>query len=386
MNKEAAKGKQLNIYMDLKDKESTSIIKFITDEYKKDNPESKINITNALGGNIEEDIGKSNENDIIITSRNNMLKLSRKGFLSDMGNYYEDTKINDKYYRIISAYGRVEDKYYGMALIPYTIEILYNKNALDKLNVKIPSSMNDLKDVLKKINVSSSSIPVLLTEDLDVNIGLSSYIFVNRVSMRKLESKYDSGADAYKSLKEMQQAFDTIGDWIKGAGINKNTFEIGNETSINKFVKGDIPLIVCSSYYANSLKGDNLKIIEENVDNPALRINVPIICNAIICTHINDKNGEEVSNFIKYIFGEELQKKLVKKGFISGNKKANSSINDKLKTSIVKHLENSTEDSVIFVYNMPERLKSSIASKLEQMINGKITKKEWEEAVDDAYK
>jgi hypothetical protein len=44
--------------------------------------------------------------------------------------------------------------------------------------------------------------------------------------MRKLEGVYDSGANAYKSLTEMQQAFDTLAGLTTAGGLNKNTFEL----------------------------------------------------------------------------------------------------------------------------------------------------------------
>lgn len=386
LKKDTPKERQLNIYVDIKDKESLNILKLITEEYKKSNPKVKLSVNNAIGGKIEEDISKGSEQDIVITSRNNMIKLSRKGLLNDLGNYYDENKISEKYYRVISDYGRFGDKYYGMPLIPYTIEVLYNKSAFSKLNLKTPSTINDLKEVLKKLNDTAARIPVVLSDDLDINSGLASIIINNKVSMRKLESIFDSGTSAYKSLKEMQQSLDTIFSLVSGGNINKNSFEIGNESSAEKFSKGDIPLIICSSYYASHFKDSNIMVAADSTNDPSTKMNIPIICNAIICTPINSKNGEEVGNFIKYLIGEEINKKLVEQGFITGNKKANSSIVGGVRASIVKHLENSTEDSMIYVYNIPDKLKSSISSKIDQILSGKHTGKEWEEAVDDAYK
>lgn len=380
-SKDLNKEKQLNIYVDLKDKESSNIIKLITEEYKKANPKVKVNINNNIGGKIEEDIVNNEDMDIIITSRNNMIKLSRKGLLNDMGSFYEKNKFSERYYTVVNAYGRFNDKYYGIALIPYTIEALYNKNFFNKLNLKIPSNLDDLKVTLKKLNDMSIKVPVTLTEDLDINSGLSSLIINNKVSMRKLESKYDSGADSYKSLIEMQQAFDSISELIKTNVVNKNTFEIGNESSIDKFEKGDIPLIISSSYYFKNLKSSDIEIVKE--DSNSSKINVPVICNSIICIPVNSKNGEEVNNFIKSLLDDNLQKKLEKEGLVTGNKKVNESLKEKIKISTAKHLKDSTEDSVLFIYNMPEKIKDKISSKIDEMLTGKINGKEWQEIIKD---
>lgn len=382
---ESSKERQLNIYIDTKDNESLNIIKIVSEEYKKSNPKVKVNINNAIGGKIEEDISKGGEGDVIFTSRNNMIKLSKKGLLSDMDNYYDENKVNERYYTVVKAYGRFNDKYYGVPLIPYTMEVLYNKSAIDNLNIKPPTTMNDVKDTLKKLSDGGKRIPVVITENLDINTGLFSMIVNNSVSMRKLESVYDSGVSAYKSLTEMQQAFDTLGELVKAGGLNKNTFELGNESTINKFSKGDIPLIVCSSYYVSSFKDQNIKVVGDNMGDSSSKLNIPVITNSIMCIPLNHKNGEEVNSFIKFALGDEVQKKLSNKGFITGNKKLNNVKDTGVKGSIIQHFENSTEDSVAFVYNIPEKLKNSISSKIDELLSGKQSKNEWKEAVDEAY-
>jgi ABC-type sugar transport system, periplasmic component len=385
-NKETSKEKQLNIYLDIKDKESLNIIKSVTEEYKKANSKVKVSLNNAIGGKIEEDVSKGSEADIVITSRNNMLKLSRKGLLSDMDNYYDENKINERYYNVVKAYGRYEDKYYGIDLIPYTMEILYNKSAFDKLNLKPPVAISDMRDVLKKLGEMSKRVPVVISEDLDINSGLFSIIVNNRVSMRKLESKYDSGANSYKTISEMQQAFDILNDLIKSGSINKNTFEIGNESTINKFEKGDVPLIICSSYYANNFKDDNIKSIGENMSDSSVKFNVPVISNSVISVPVNNKNGEEVGNFIKFVLNDDTQKKLAEQGFVTGNKKVNGDKQKGVKGVVIQHLSSSTEDSVAYVYNIPDKVKNNISSKIDEMLSGKESKKEWEEVIDESYR
>lgn len=386
--KDSEKEKQLNIYVDLKDKESSSILKSAIEEYKKANPKVKVSINNAIGGKIEEDIGKNSNTDVVVTSRNNMIKLSRKGLLSDMGNFYDESKLNDKYYTVVNSYGRFNDKYYGIGLIPYTIEIFYNESCFKKENLKVPSSIDELKNTLKSLNEKSIKIPVVLTEDLDINNGLASMMINNKVSMRKLESKYDSGAEFYKSLNEMQQAFDDMSAFIKQNNINKNTFEIGNESSINKFVKGDLPLVISSSYYVKDFKAENkeIKIMENFTGGNSSKMIVPVICNSILCTPVNGKNSEEINSFTKFIISDDFQKKLVEEGFVTGNKKANSSIKSGVKSVVVKHLKESTENNIIFVENVPEKVKSDISSKIDEMLSGKSSAKMWEEIVSDAYK
>lgn len=384
--KETQKQKQINVYIDVKDKESLDIIKTVTEEFKKENPKIKLNINNSIGGKVDEEISKGSEEDIVITSRNNMLKLCKKGLLSDLASAYDENKIADKYYNVVKAFGRFGDKYYGIAITPFTLEMFYNKAALEKLNIKSPRTMQELRDTLKQLTAASKSIPVVINENIDMNSALSSLVINNKVNMRKLEDAYESNASKYNSLKEMQEAFDIIYGFISSGSINKNTFSIGNESSVDKFVKGDIPFIICTSYYAKNFDDSNIMVAGQDTNATAQRGNVPVICNALLCTPVNSKNGEEVGSFIKFFTGDDINKKLIKEGIITGNKKTNSKITTGVKSDIVKHLENSTEDSVMYIYNLSEKLNSNISAKIDQMLNGRHTGKEWEEIVRESFK
>lgn len=384
-NKEGSE-KTLNLYVDIKDKNSSNIIKGLIEEYEKDNSKVKVNVKNPLGGtsSVVEDISKGKEADIIFTSRNTMIELSQKGLLSDMSTHYEKNKLNENYYNIMSSYGRVGDKYFGISLIPYTIEILYNKNVLTSLNIKYPASISDMKEVIKKLNGTSTRIPVVLTEDLDINNGLTSIIASNNVKIQHIENSYDNIKN-YKEMKEMQGVFDTICVLVKDIGVNKNTFEIGNDSTIENFSKGSIPLIISVSYYSNSFKANNIGLVDDYTMNNNAKEYVPVIVNSLLCVPSNGKNSEEVGSFIKFIFSEEAQKKLAKKGFITGNKKVNES-GEGIEKTIAKHLATADDNNMLFIYNFPKKFQPIISSKIDNMLNGKCTKKEWEEILEEAYK
>lgn len=387
------KEKTINIYVDNKDKYSTNIIKYFTEEYKKSNPGTKLNVNNSLGNEdtIVEDVTKGNAGDIIFTTRNTMIELFQKGLLSDMAPVYEKNNISEKYYNILASYGRIGDKYYGIGVMPYTIEIFYNIETLNKLKLAPLNNIGDLAAVLKKINLSNIKIPVVLSEDLDINNGLASIIFTNKIKIEKMEKLYGSGKENYKNMKDMQEVFDDINYMVKEGIINKNTFTSGTENDINNLVKGDIPLLIGTSYYNNNFSIENnsaafnIGILEDYSGIQSYKGNVPVMVNTIICIPASGKNSEEVNDFIKFIFSEDTQNKLVEKGFISGNKKSNEGIKG-IGKIMVKHLEGSGDNNIIFTYNLPKQFKNVIVSKIDSILSGRYTKKEWEEIVDEVYK
>ncbi|WP_034870073.1 ABC transporter substrate-binding protein [Clostridium lundense] len=384
--KEAStKEKKLSIYVDIKDKHSLNIIKFLIDEYKKEQPKTNITVNNSMGTDTLKDISKGNAGDIMFISRNKMIELQGKGLLSDLSSYYDKNKINESYYNVINSYGRYSDKYYGLGIMPYTLEMFYNKEALKKINTKEPTNIKDGQDILGKLNKQSIKVPVILTEDIDINNAIASLMISNKKNIYNVDSIYNSSKEAYKDKKEFQSIFDNIQTLYKSGIVNKNTFEIGNENTIKRFVNGDIPMIVSISYYYKELNNKDIGLIEDYSSIASFKGNVPIIVNALLSVPINGENAEEVNEFIKFVFNEKTQKKLFQKGFITGNMKINEEAKD-LGKSIAKHLKEGNENSIIFLYNIPEKFYVAISSKIEKILSGQYTGKEWTSIVDEVFK
>ncbi|MEW9094998.1 MAG: ABC transporter substrate-binding protein [Clostridiaceae bacterium] len=384
--KEAQRGeKKLNIFIDIKDKQSLNTIKFLIEEFEKENPKINVTINNSIGINNVEDVSKEKIGDIIVTSRNKMIELQKKGYLNDLSNYYEKNKINERYYNIFKSYGRFCDKYYGMSIIPYTTEVFYNKEALDKLKLPIPTKINDLDNLLKNLNQLSIRVPVILTEDLDIYNAISSLVVRDKENMYKIDCIYGFSQDFYKERKEFQSLLDDIQNLYKKGVINKNTFELGNGTTIKKFTNGDIPLIISTSHYYNELNKHNIGVIEDYDSMVSFKGSVPVIVNALICLPVNGENGEEVGEFIKFVYSDETQKKLLEKGHITGNINANKELTG-IGTTMRKHLEDNNENAILFVYNLPENIYVALTSQIEEILSGKYNGKEWEDILKEVYK
>lgn len=380
----------LNIYVDIKDKQSQSIIKFMIDEYKKSKPDIKINISNTLGNDktLVQDISKGGNADILFTSRNNMLELSKKGLLSDIGEMYDKNKLNERYYKIVASYGRIGDKYYGIGVMPYSIEILYNKNELNRLKIPEPNKPENFYSIIKTLNQNSIHIPIVLTDDISVNSGMAS-IFANKnVKLSRLEKIYDSSKEEYSKITEMQSIFDSINNFVKYSNINRNTFELGGESTIENFVSGSIPLIICDSYYSTILNSADVNKIGIVNDYSSLTGDegiVSVIVNSIMCVPANSKNSSEINDFFLYAYSDDLQEKLIDKGFVTGNIKANEKLNGFAKL-ISNHIEKSDDNCISIIYSLPKKFKSEIELKVDNIISGNYTKKEWQDIVERLIK
>lgn len=381
--------KELNMYIDIKDENSLNILKIIMEEYKKSNEDVKININNALGNNVEEELKKEKSPDLIFVSRNEMMKLSQKGLLDNMETSYEKNNITKDYYNVFNSYGRFKDKYYGLPIIPYTIEVLYNTEALNKLKIEEPKNINDIKNAMKKLKTSSTKVPVMLTNDLDINSVMFSIISNNITNSMELENIYNKEKKEYQNLKNMQEPFNIINNMVKDNALDENSFEEGKEVTLEKFNNGDIPIIISTSYYNSQIKNPNIKSVKQLYNVDKLNNTEPVIINSIMCLPLKAKNSEEANNFIDFTFSEKTQKYLLKKGFVTGNKKINKEKEGeltKLNKTTVEKLSNLNENSILILYNLPNSFKSSISASIDKILNNEYTGKEWNKIVEDNLK
>jgi len=380
------KQKKLNIFLDTNDKFSSNVIKFLIEDFKKNNPDVEIKINDALGdkSDILEKINIGTEIDLLFTSRNTLIELSKKGVLSDMKSDYEKNSISERYYNIVGSYGRVVDKYYGIGVVPYSVELLFNKANLEKLKIDNPKNLEQWLKVLKQVNSKGIKTPVVLTEDVDVNALLFSLIASKVVNIHELEGSYDSGEQSYKKNKAMQQIFNQFNSLTKDNGITANTFEVGNEESINSFNNGDAPLMACISYYNSKLNGSNIGIISDYNNNSNYGSNIPIIINSLVCSPLNAKNGDTAEAFIKYIYSDQVQAKIVEKGIISGNKIANNKVSGIGKV-MVQHMSKANDNSILILYNFPEKIKNNLLITLKRILSGGYNSNEWEDLLKKSY-
>ncbi|MBA5851248.1 carbohydrate ABC transporter substrate-binding protein [Clostridium sp. cel8] len=352
--------RKINLYIGVKDKESLNTIKILTDFYEKNNPKVKININNSiLGSKIENNIG--DKNDILFVSRNDMLDLASKGILDDMKDFYKENDIATRYYSILKVCGRFNDRYYGIPLMPYSLEFLYNKKYFDERNIKVPDNLDEFEVFLKNFNSSSKSVPMVLNENMDINNAIFSIVANNNII----------------DIDRMQDVFNHINSLFKSGYIDKNTFELGNEVSIDKFNSGDIPIILLPSYYAGNLDDENIGSISEKVSN----MKVPIISDVVVCVPTNAENSEEIDKFMKFAFGDKMQEEFLKRGYITNNKKVNDK-NKGIKRIIASHIEDSVECNTAIIDSISSSVREDISAKIDDIFSGEYTGKEWNSIVE----
>ena len=365
------KQSKLSISVNVTDKNTLSIIKLLISDYKKEKPDTNITLNSIMAtSNISDDVLSVNDSDIIFSTRNSMLELANKGSLDELSKSYDKNKLLERNFNVVNSYGRYGDKIYGIGLIPYSIEFYYNIDSLKSRNINMPQTYEDFMQMLAIINKNSTKVPVLLTDDIDANMLLASIEATNLININKLDNIYNSNSENYKKLTEMQRIFDKLSNLTKSIQLKTDILEAGNESSLNNFKKGNIPLLISTSYNNMELNSTSIKIFDLYG-----KINMPVMVNCLICKNSASKNTEEANDFIEFAEGDKFQEKLVSKGFITGNKKANEDLTGNAKI-ISNHLMNADNNSILFLYDLPNKFKAAISKKVGSILSGKYNKNE----------
>lgn len=374
------KQSKLSISINVTDKNTLSIIKLLISDYKKDKPETSIILNSIMGsGNISNDVISVNDSDIIFANRTSMIELANKGSLDELSKSYDKNKLLDRNYSIVNSYGRYGDKIYGIGLVPYSIEFYYNIDSLKSKNITIPQNYDDFIKMLATINKNSIKVPVLVTDDIDSNILLAAIEASNSISISKLDLIYNSNEENYKKLVEMQGVFDKVNELTKTIHLKKDDLEVGNEGAINDLKKGTTPVLISISYNNMKLDSPSVKLFDSYG-----KIDMPILMSCLICQTSTSKNSEEAGDFIKFAESDYFQKKLISKGFITGNKKANEGLSGNAKI-ISNHLTKGDNNSILFLYDLPNKFKAAISKKVGDIIDGKYNKTEWSDIVNSLF-
>lgn len=376
---------KINVYIDLNDKDSLEIIRVILDEFKKENNDKELVLNNLLVDNkLEEDL-LNGKIDLLITSRNKMLSFSKKGLIMDLISVHSNNKLDERYYNIISSYGRVGDKYFGLGIIPNSIELVYNPEALKKLNMEVPKDIKEALEIVKKLNTAGRSVPVKLPEEIDIKQLPAAFIFSNVVDMENIPEVFDSNKEGYAKL-QLQPAFDLLNKYTREGYVNDDTFEVATDSTIDRLINGDIPLIIADSSISKKIKDSKLEVVKEyNVSDK--KIKSPAICRALMCIPATTKNEETVNDIIEFIYQDKMQEKLADMGYVTSNKEVDKK---KFPTApnkyISEHLEEASADSIFYLNNFPKEFKPNLESAVINILEGQYTGKEWEEIINKSAK
>lgn len=381
----SSSNKKLNIYVDIKDEKTKEVFKIIIDEFEKENKNVELNIMNSMSkSKIDEDMAKSDNIDMVVINRNVMLELKEKGIISDVSSIYEKVNLNQKFYSAVCAYGKIGDKYFGIPVIPYSLEIIYNKESIKQFGINKLDNLNDTEMLFKRMKEKNLKIPVILNEELTPSLAVAGFVSNNTINVGELEKYYDVGKEKYNNITYMQNFFSELNNLVKASGIDDKFFEKKDTSAIKDVEKGSVPAAIAMSYVSKDLRDLPLNILS-SYSLSSVKVNPPIIVNAIICASANSKNQEDINKFLEFITEDSVQKKIADEGYITGNREANKNFQGYLQ-NIISHFENANENNVLFFYNLPEKMILPLNNEVEKVLGGSYSNDQWRKVIENTYK
>ena len=291
--KEISERKNINVFViDIKEDTMENIFTKIFKKFESKEG-IKINTIYSKEKKVLETVLDNEKIDLIISSRKNLVDLKENGSLKNLDFIIKENQIKDRFYDSFTLLGLKDESYYGIGALPYTIEVVYNKDS-----IKGVPSKKELKD-------KNITIPVILPEEV--------------------------------KLEEIYKLMD-----IKDESLKK-VFYTGRKEDLTSLNNGEIPIALVSSYYVKDIDKNRIEVFDYSS-----MYNYPIFIDGIMMVPEKEKINMEVFNFIKFSLSDEVQEELSKEGFIGANKKANENFKEKYEEIIVNHIKKG------IIYNIHE--------------------------------
>ena len=372
----------LNILIEEPKESDNDFINTTIEEYKKEN--KNVNVKVEVSQNIEESnkILRNKKMDLILCSRNSMIEFSRKGLLKDIGNIYDLANINSRFYNIVCSYGRYNNTYYGIGLMPYSLNLLVNKNIVEEFLNK--DEILDVSDIINIVSKYNKNIPVLLPKNINLSLALGSFMANNLIMDNKLEETFSDDKSGYVKMNEIQDSFNLTNSIIKELNNNKISFIESNEEVIIDVQKGKIPLVLTTTLsFKNMRQNQTLKAISSILDNK-YKLTPLVIIDHNLCAFQNAENEKQVNKFFSFLCKDDIYIKLAQKGYVSGNEKGITYI-EGMQREFIWTISVANENNIPFYFNLPNKMKEATLEELQNIINGKHDNNEWNRIINKNF-
>lgn len=330
--------------------------------------------------------------DIIGLQRSSMLQYIKQGDLKDLTEWFKSSGISGKYYGVSTGYGKFQDKYYGIGDLPYTTEWFYNTDLFKKAGINEPKTLDELNAACGRLARYVQSPIVLGGNDpwsVDTFFGMIS---AQTVSTKDISNAFYNGTkDGYAIMKGSDEAVNIISKLVKSKYIY-DVADYSYTDSLDKFVNGKAAILPMGSWAA--VKIDDMKpksfkysIFESPVkftDKPNSLYSATSV--QVITVNNKTAHSDEVMKFIDYLFSDEAQKIFAARNGISSLKSANQDTEDPIKKIILKHLEQTDENSTMYLDNVSSGMGDTTGKVLKELINNSIKPSEtWGLIVDKNF-
>lgn len=380
--KDNVETKNLNITLEYSDLEDFNEIRKIINKFSTINSDYKINLQIVNDMEKVKDSIVKKEVDIIISMRNNFLYFNKNGLVKDLTSYFNQNKLQDSFFNIAYSYGKVGDKYFGVGLLPYSLGFVGNKNFLDTKDIN--NTDNNIDLLFDTLNKENKKIPVIFPKELSLELALSTLVANNIIKDTSLINIYDGDKSNYSDKDDIQKIFKSLSVLINKYKIDENQFYLSNEEILDKINNGEIPIALITSRAGKNKIYPNIEILEME-NKQEYNVTPPVFINYMVYASSNSENVQGINKFLDYIMEDESYSEIVKDGYLTGNKKADT-LSDGLNFKFLWTISQGSITNIPYYLNLPTKFISYLKENLREIIfNKKYNGNEWIEIINNVF-
>lgn len=375
-NKKNEEVDSVNLYYNAQNVKSINCITDLIKKYE-EKKGAKINIipVNDIE-EVEKNINEKEDSSLVLLDRYNFIDYKNKNYLRDLSYLFKEKKIKEKFFPINNLYGMDEEKYYGIGITPYSIDLIYNEEALKSKEIEIQE--NSYIEILTKLREKNIKIPTYIKSQYSKEVLLSCLVANDTISydLYKVD-KASNLSEKINYIENGQKIFDILHDLYNKNVIKEDMFIESDEAVIKEFNEGKIPVLLTTTLSSEDItnkKGIGL-IDKMPIENK--NISTTVGMDATLCSVIGSLKTDSVDDFFRFLIESNPFGELSKKNCVTGNREADSNLKG-VQRKMGNGIRVANEINMFYINIISNENIKKIDKECKKILSGQYDGKEWD--------
>ncbi|MGL4569853.1 MAG: ABC transporter substrate-binding protein [Clostridium sp.] len=366
---------EISLYYNTEDIKTFTLANEIIKEFEKEYG-LKVNIHPVTDNKeIEKNIQEGKENSVLLLDGYNFSEFANKNYLRDLGYLYKSKDTREKFSYITNIYAIYNNKYYGIGLMPYSLELIYNNSLLKDKGITVED--NNINDLFKKLNDKNIKIPTYIKSKYSKEVLLSALVANDSIiydlyktnSVNDIDKKIDA-------IENGQEIFKKLNDLYVNNTIRENMFIDGEKEAIKDFNDGKTPVILTTTLSSNDIRNGNDIGLANKMHLSNEMINAPVGVDLIVCSSVGNSKGDEVDKFLRFLLKSEPFELLSKQNCITGNKMGDSNL-EGIHIKMANSIHAAAEINILYIDSIAPNKVDRLNKEVKNVLSGKYDGNEW---------
>lgn len=374
-NKKDNEAKNVNLYYN---EQSVKSISYVSDLIKKyeEKQGGKINIIPVNDvSEIEKHIDAKKESFLVLLDGYDFIDYKNKNYLRDISYLFKEKSIKEKFIDINNLYGIHEGRYYGLGLTPYSLNLIYNKEALKDLGIELKE--NNYIEALSKLREKNIKIPTYIKSEYSKELLFSCLIANDTINYDLYKTdKINKLEEKINHIEDGQKIFDVMHDLYNKNILREDMFLEDNKSAIKDFNEGKIPVLLTTTLSAQDITDKEGIGLVDKMPIQNKIVNTTVGMDVTLCSVIGATNVDYVDNFFRFLIEENPFEVLSKKKCITGNIEADSNLKG-VQIKMADGIASADEINKFYINIISNENIRKIDKECKKVLSGKYDGKEW---------